>query len=110
LNSCDHGAAAASVVTLSVNGLGLAAPSLATGAITAGPSSTLKIPVATEGKAVLLSLESAPGFINAVWHAKVLVNPDLSNVGDAWVSTFTLTIAGVPLPNNFVIWGKAPEP
>ena len=109
LNSCDNPAAGRSIVTLVVNGLGLATPGLTTGAITSGPATKLDISLTAGGQG--FSMESAPGFVNGVWHAKLLmVNLALSDPGDTWVSTFTMTIGGVPVRDPLVIWGKAPSP
>jgi uncharacterized protein (TIGR03437 family) len=110
-NSCDDPAGAASIITLAVNGLGLATPGLTTGAINVGPPANFKIPVAASGDAALLSIESVTGFVNSVWRAKVLVNPFLSNGVDTstWLARFTLTIGGVPVRDPLVVWGKAPK-
>ena len=108
-NSCDNPAGAGSIVTLAINGLGLAAPDLKTGAIVSGPPTKLKIPLAAND-ATLLSVESVTGLVNAVWRAKVLVNRFLTGVSaDALQDTFLLTIDGILVRDPLVVWGKSPK-
>jgi uncharacterized protein (TIGR03437 family) len=106
-NSCDNPAGDESTVTLLVNGLGLAGGTPSTGAITAGPAAPLKLPISIGGNAAPVSAETDPGSVNCVWAVKVKVGSELAVPGD-WLSHFTLTIGGVPLRDQFVIWTKRP--
>ncbi|HYL83987.1 MAG TPA: hypothetical protein VE263_07130 [Candidatus Angelobacter sp.] len=108
-NGCGNPADAGSTVTLFVNALGLAGENPSTGAIAVAPATPLQIPVIVAGDAQVISAQSVPGSVNSVWAVRVRIAPEAVAFGTGRrLARFTLTIGGVPLRDQLLVWANAP--
>lgn len=106
LNTCENPAAPGSSVTIYLNGLGAASPSLITGEVTRAVE-PLNVSITSDPKVSVsipsIVVASVPGSINAVWQAQV----QLPNTTGLYL-TVALSMAGVPFrEQSAVIWTKA---
>ena len=75
-NTCDHPAAAGSIVTLFLNGLGVTDPPGVTGAINAASSAAVNRPAFSlleRSARMIVAAEPDPGSISGVWRLKILL-------------------------------------
>jgi uncharacterized protein (TIGR03437 family) len=112
VNSCANPAAPGSAVNIFVNGVGVTAPSLSTGAVNSTspvaitPAVAVNLP-ATNPPASAISTVAAPGAISALAETTLQPTADTSASG-AQPVTIPLDVAGVRMrEQNMVIWVKS---
>lgn len=102
INSCANPAAPGSNVTIFLNGMGLAAPGLKTGAIATAPESALSLPITASGNAEFVSATSDQGSINGVWAVTVrMAVPPSSGVQSL---RFTVSAGGIAQRDPVAVW------
>ena len=96
-NSCENPAVPGSTVTIFLNGLGVTAPPLVTGAVTTHPPVPLNLTLSsTDGTARFVSAASVPGLISGVWAVQL-------QIPNGFQTTFS--VAGIALrETGLIVW------
>ena len=104
LNTCLNPAAAGSVVTMFLDGLGVTSPAQLTGTITPNPGLPLNSPVITaNGGVTVASVSALPGAISGVWQIGIRIPANQTSGG----FQLSLSADGTPVRDaNLVVWVK----
>jgi uncharacterized protein (TIGR03437 family) len=104
-NLCTNPAAAGSLVTMFLDGLGVTAPAQATGAIAAGPGAALNVPVLASNGATAVSVIALSGSISGVWQVQLKMPS-----GSGGTFLLNLSAGGVAVRDpGLPFWVKAPS-
>jgi len=104
-NLCTNPAAAGSLVTMFLDGLGVTAPAQATGAITAEPGAALNVPVLASNGATVVSVIALSGSISGVWQVQLKMPS-----GSGGTFLLNLSAGGVAARDpGLPFWVKAPS-
>ncbi len=101
-NTCTNPAAAGSLVSIFLNGLGLSVPTPVTGSINASPGTPLNLPVTLLAgtTATVVSAVAPPGSISGVWQVNVL-----TATSPTGAIALSLAVDSIPLRDGtLTIW------